>query len=97
MPVRKGKRRPGSADSGSVPSLSSSVSSPAESLRPSTPTLVFTPPPHGSAKIYKEEIPELGKERETGAHGKRKTTNVSLVERGGILGKLWRKLSRRGR
>ncbi|KAJ7080550.1 hypothetical protein C8R44DRAFT_824223 [Mycena epipterygia] len=102
MPVRKGRRRPGSADSGSVkslgsvPSLSSSVSSPAESLRPSTPNLVFTPPLHGSTKVYEEDIPELGKER-TGAHRKRKITNVSRVERGGILGKLWRKLSRRGR
>ncbi|KAJ7630944.1 hypothetical protein FB45DRAFT_917009 [Roridomyces roridus] len=52
MPVRKGtiKKAPSSVDSrsvrsvGSVPSLSSSVSSPSMS-RPSTPRLVFTPPP----------------------------------------------------
>ncbi|KAJ7913550.1 hypothetical protein B0H13DRAFT_491297 [Mycena leptocephala] len=114
MPERKGIRRFKSIDSGSVrsvaslPSLSSSVSSRAQSLRrPSTPKIVFISPPLERTKV--DEIPELGKKgeqlhkrietpgRKTGESPQDggKGTLPSQVERVGTIKKLWRKLSRK--
>ncbi|KAJ6582792.1 hypothetical protein B0H10DRAFT_2098123 [Mycena sp. CBHHK59/15] len=114
MPVHKGFRRPKSADAGSVrsfvstPSLSSSVSSRAQSLRrPSTPKLVFTPPPHEAEKNH-EVMPEVGYERGSEVDERRKSRpntwrkddgkdpETPQVKRGGTIRRLWRKLSRSG-